>query len=86
MLVGCFFQARLERLLRLHPYDAVDELTAVEEEHGGDGVDAELGGDAGVFVSVELGDEVAACGFGGELITRFERMFNSCATGLQCQQ
>ena len=53
-MVCHLFEARLEGVLGLHAHDAIDELTVVEEEHGGDGVDAELGGDAGVFVGISL--------------------------------
>jgi len=41
----------------------------VEDQERGDGVDAVAGGGGLVVVGVELGDEVAAGGFGGVVFT-----------------
>jgi len=49
-------------------FEAVYEFGVFENQEGGDGVDAKCAGRGGVLVGVELGDEVAACGFGRELI------------------
>lgn len=57
----------MEGLFGLEADEAVDELAVFEEEHGGDGADLVLLGGAGVGVDVELGDDIAAVGLGGEL-------------------
>ena len=49
-------QLVLERGLRHHPDDLVDQLAALEKQHGGDGADAILRGDRVVLVDVQLRD------------------------------
>ena len=48
--------------------EGFDEGAALEDQQGGDAGDVEVLGGARVFVHVELADDVAAIGFGGELV------------------
>lgn len=48
--------------------EMINELAILEDEQSGNAGDVECGGRAGVFVDIELGDEVLAGGLGGQLL------------------
>src|SRR5687768_5511334 len=48
--------------------DGFDEGAVLKDEQSGDAGDVVVLGGAGVFIDIELADEVAAFGFGGELV------------------
>src|SRR4051794_28144145 len=61
-------QTGCDGLLWLSPNEAVNQAAVLEQEHGGNALDAELLRGARVLVDVELGDDVLALGLARELI------------------
>lgn len=67
-VLGESFDAFDEGVFGLHTDDAVDLFAVLEEHEHGDGTDAELRGEVGTFVDIDLADFKGAALFGGELL------------------
>ena len=66
--LGEGFDALDEGVFGLYADDAVDLFAVLEEHEHWDGADAELGGEVGAFVDIDLADFKGAALFGGELL------------------